>query len=328
MTAPSALPTVMRMRAIGTTAEVAVTDAALAPRAARMLRDELAAVDATCSRFRDDSEIAGVERACGTHVAVSALLFEALQVACDVADRTDGAVDPTVGAAMRAIGYDRDFDDIGALGPHDSAVRDSAATPVPAPGWGSIELDTRRRTVRLAPGVHVDLGASAKALVADRAAARIAGALGTGVLVGVGGDVAVAGPAPDDGWAVGIAPDSAAAPDQVHQVVGIDRGAVATSSTAVRVWSVGGLPRHHIVDPATGTCAAAHWSLVSAFAASCVEANAASTAAVVWGSDAPRRLVALGHPARLVDRHGRVLTLNGWPADDGDTSPVRTEAAS
>jgi thiamine biosynthesis lipoprotein len=297
------------MRAIGTTALVAVTGPVTVETAGRILRDELVAIDDTCSRFRSDSELSALHRANGARVKVSGLLFEAITVACDVARRTDGAVDPTVGSAVEALGYDRDYDDLDPWG----AELDAA--PRPAPGWWQIELDGRDRTVRVPPGVHLDLGSSAKALVADRAARRIAAAAHTGVLVSIGGDVATAGPAPRGGWAVGIATDSSTSVDTVDQVVSLETGAIASSSTSVRAWHRGARQLHHIVDPATGDCAAPFWRLVSASGDSCVDANAVTTAAVVWGRRAVERLVALGQPARLVRHDGQVIALNGWPAD-------------
>jgi len=293
------------MRAIGTTAVVAVTAVDVADRASLILRDELAAIDRACSRFRPDAEVHGLCLAAGRPVEVSPPLFEAVRVACAVAEATDGAVDPTVGRAIEALGYDRDF----------AAVEDDGPTPAcrPAPGWWRIELDARRRTVRVPAGTQLDLGASAKALVADQAARRIAGALRTGALVNIGGDVAVAGTAPDGGWAVGIAADSSAPAESVDQVVAVRAGGLASSSTTVRTWLRAGRRVHHIVDPTSGDVAAAQWTLVSATAGSCVDANAAATAAIVWGASALPRLVAMGHPARLVAHDGRVVCLNGWP---------------
>jgi len=304
------------MRAIGTTALVAVTEPATVEAAATILRDELAAIDETCSRFRSDSELSALHRANGARVGVSALLFDAITVACDVARRTGGAVDPTVGVAMEALGYDRDYGELG------TGATEPIDAPRPAPGWWRIELDRRTRTVRMPPGTHLDLGSSAKALVTDRAAVRIARAVPTGVLVSIGGDVATAGTAPPDGWAVGIAMDSSTPVGDVDQVVSIKTGAIASSSTSVRTWPRGGREMHHIVDPATGDCAAPYWRLVSASGDSCVDANAASTAAVVWGRHAPAKLVALGQPARLVRHDGQVVALNGWPCDTvGDARP-------
>ena len=320
--AAGAAPALRSMKAIGTTAIVAVTTPELIDRAERILRDELAAIDAACSRFRPDADIARVHRAAGTPVRVSALLFEAIQVACTVAEATDGAIDPTVGAAIEALGYDRDYELL-AAGADDDRSDDHAAdhahssthAPRPAPGWRCIELDVRRRTVRVPAGVRIDLGASAKALAADRAAQRVAGALSTGALVSLGGDVAVAGPPPDGGWAVGIAIDSATAPGEVEQVVAITSGGLASSSTRVRTWRHDGRDVHHVVDPATGDCVEPYWALVSVAAPSCVDANAASTASLVWGPRATARLRELGLPARLVGVDGNVLRMNGWPED-------------
>jgi len=303
-------PALRAMRAIGTTAIVAVTDPATVDRAQRILRDELVAIDETCSRFRHDSELWNLHRANGAPVKVSSLLFDAIRVACDVAQHTDGAVDPTVGAAVEALGYDRDFDELDGL---DRELRDA---PRPAPGWWQIELDGPARTVRVPPGTHIDLGASAKALVADRTARRIAGAVRTGVLVSIGGDVATAGPAPEGGWAVGIAASSSTAVAAVDQVVAIESGGMASSSTSVRTWRRGGRQLHHIVDPASGHSVVPFWLLVSVSGDSCVDANALSTAAVVGGRRAVPRLVDMGLPSRLVRHDGEVITLNGWPPDD------------
>jgi thiamine biosynthesis lipoprotein len=307
-------PTLRTMRAIGTTAIVAVTEPTAAEQAERILRDELVAIDTACSRFRPDSEVSSLRRSHGAPVKVSALLFDAITVACDVALRTDGAVDPTVGVAMETLGYDRDFDELAGDGTELAAPAGPAG---PVPGWWHIELDPQRRTVRVPRGTHLDLGASAKAFVADRAASRIADTARTGVLVSIGGDVATAGAAPDGGWAVGIAPDSSTPVEEVVHVVSIQSGAIASSSPGIRTWQRGGRRLHHIVDPSTGDSAPAYWTLVTASGATCVDANAASTAAVVWGKRALPKLVDLGQPTRLVRHDGYVLTVNGWPPDTG-----------
>ena len=173
-----------------------------------------------------------------------------------------------------------------------------------------------RVEVRIPSGVRLDLGSSAKALVADRSVARIADQLGTGVLVSIGGDVAVAGPAPERGWAVGIAVASSAAADDVDQVVAIRHGGLASSSTAVRSWHVGTQRMHHIIDPTTGYSAAPYWTLVSASGKSCVDANALSTAAIVWGSEALVSLREFDQAVRLVRDDGEIVTLGGWPEKD------------
>jgi thiamine biosynthesis lipoprotein len=163
--------------------------------------------------------------------------------------------------------------------------------------------------------MRLDLGSSAKAFAADRAADRISQELGSGVLVSLGGDIAVAGTPPPGGWAVGIAVDSSTPVDQVAQVVAVQVGGLASSSTAVRTWDSGGRRVHHIIDPASGDCVAPYWTLVSATGESCVAANAVSTAAIVWGERA-LDLVPSDQAVRLVRHDGRIFSRNGWPGAD------------
>jgi thiamine biosynthesis lipoprotein len=99
--------------------------------------------------------------------------------------------------------------------------------------------------------------------------------------------------------------------------VSIEAGGLASSSTTVRAWRRGGRCLHHIVDPTTGDCASDHWRLVTTAGSSCVEANAFSTAAVVWGESAPDRLERLDVPARFVRHDGVVTAVGRWPADQG-----------
>ncbi|HYA67728.1 MAG TPA: FAD:protein FMN transferase [Acidimicrobiales bacterium] len=307
-------PVVTRsFRAIGTTAVVAVTDPGDAAHAELLLGRELDALDAACSRFRADSEINLLYQAAGAPIEVSDLLFDVVRVACDVAAETAGAVDPTVGHAMEVLGYDRDYASLTHGG------QPMAGPPVPAPGWWTIELDTRLRTICVPEGVRIDVGSSAKAYVADRAAAIIAANTGGGVLVSLGGDIATGGAPPPDGWQVGIAMDSSAPLSAVDQVVALEHGALASSSPGVRTWDRDGRRRHHIVDPRTGDCAPEFWRLVSVVAPTCVEANALSTAAVVWGRSALPPLVDRSRPARLVRHDGEVIALNGWPEDHRST---------
>lgn len=311
----------VRVPAFGTEAVMVVGRATTVAVAEAVLREEIDAMDRACSRFRPDAELTMLYDRPGEWVKVGELLFEALSVARRAAERTDGVVDPTVAGAMDRLGYDRDFKSVGRDGP-------PAAAPRPAPGYGVLRLDARRRCARVPAGVRLDLGATAKALAADRVAARVA-RLGTGVVVGIGGDVSVGGPAPASGWHVGIAADSGAGGDGIDEVVALSSGGLASSSTALRSWVRGGRRLHHIVDPRTGDCAPAYWQLVSVAAASCVEANVASTAAVVWGAAAPARLEAMGLPARLVRHDGMVTTTAGWPAPEvaPDAVPAPAPAA-
>ena len=166
-------------------------------------------------------------------------------------------------------------------------------------------------------GIQLDLGATAKAFAADKAAAEIAARLGCGVLVSLGGDVAVAGPPPPGGWVVRVQDRPGRPEDEVTgptSTVAIAAGGLATSSTSARRWVRGDRVLHHVLNPRTGLPAASPWRTVSVTAATCVDANTASTASIVRGSAAPGWLRRLGLPARLVGEDGSVVTVAGWPA--------------
>jgi thiamine biosynthesis lipoprotein len=278
----------------GTTARLVVSSGSLA--AARSIVDgELAAIERACSRFRPDSEILGVS---GRTVEVSPLLATLVSVALEAAERTEGAVDPTVGAVLCGLGYDRDFALVQADGPGRPAV-------FAAPDWRAVRLRGRELTVPR--GVTLDLGATAKAFAADRCA-RLVAETGTGVLVSLGGDVATAGNAPDgEAWRLLVQDGK----DEPGCTVALPPdAAMATSSTLSRRWG----PYHHIVDPRTCRPAARVWRTVSVAASSCVLANTMSTASIVHGVRAPEWLRLRGATARLVPAHGAPVTIGGWPS--------------
>jgi thiamine biosynthesis lipoprotein len=288
---------------------VAVTDPGALDRARDLVRDLMADVDSAASRFRNDSELAVLDRADGAWTPISPLFTELLAVALRAARLTDGDVDPTVGAALTGLGYDRDVEDITA---------DGVVVAVPAPGWRSIELDEGNCRVRVAPGVRLDLGATAKAWTADTAAGAITAATGSGCLVSIGGDIAVAGPAPEGGWRIRVE-DVTGAPDGVpagpSTVVTIADGGLATSSVLARRWQRDGVWLHHLIDPHTGMPPVPAWRTVSAAAGNCVDANVLSTAAVVRGNRIWPLLREARLPVRLVTADGQVLTAGGWPEE-------------
>lgn len=289
--------------------QVTLTTSEALESARRIVSRELEAIDETCSRFRKDSEVAWVHGAEGREVRVSPLLLEALDVALQAAAATDGDVDPTVGPALRGLGWDLDFSQV---------VRRQELPQVivsPAAGWQTIRIDRRRGTVQVPAGVEIDLGSTAKALAADRSARKVYEATGADVLIGLGGDLATAGRPPAGGWVVRVTDDHRNGSSPDGQMIALRSGGLATSSTTVRRWRAGGAERHHIVEPRTGLPVKEFWRTASVAAASCVEANTASTAALVRGADAPPWLAALGLPARLVRSDGTVVTVGAWPED-------------
>lgn len=293
--------------AIGVLNQVTVDEPGALDEAVRIATHEVAALDRACSRFRDDSELTRLNRSGGGTFAVGALLFEALDAALHAASATGGLVDPTVGTSLAALGWDRDFAQV-VVRPHAEA----RFAFVPAAGWRAIQVDAQTHRVRIPARVELDLGATAKAFAADRIAARISGATGARVLVSLGGDLAVRG-ALRGGWPVLVTDNHRRRGG--GQVVAISGGGLATSSTTVRRWRRGGRDLHHIVDPSTGEPVAEHWRTVSVAAATCLDANTASTAAILRGPDAPTWLAARNLPARLVARDGAVVHVAGWPAE-------------
>jgi FAD:protein FMN transferase len=284
--------------------------------AARRIADrELAAIDVACSRFRPDSELTALNEAAGRGPRpVSPLFAQLLAAALRAARLTGGDVDPTCARALAGLGYDRDFADVRAAGEFPPRLTGPVG---PVPGWRRVHLDRAGRRAWLDRGVQIDLGATAKAWAADRCAQVIAAELDCGTLVSLGGDISVAGPAPADGWRVRVTDDHAAPATAPGQTVTINSGGLATSSTTVRAWVVGGRPVHHIIDPATGEPVRSCWRTVSVAAGTCTDANTASTAAIIRGAAAIDWLHAIGVPARLVRHDGTVETTSGWPRDDG-----------
>jgi len=254
--------------AIGTTAQLMLADDRNAAEAEALMRQRLYDIDRAASRFRPDSELALVE-AMGGPRRVSALLSGAVHTALAAARDTAGVVDPT-------------------------------ARPGVPGSWKSVDLDPHRRVLSVPAGVEIDVGATGKAMMADRIARDVERATGSAVLVNLGGDIACSG---HRVWDIGVADDHEAA--EADEVVRVRGGGLATSSTTVRPG--------HIIEPATGQPVVSPWRTVTVAARSCVTANTASTAAIVLGDSAPKWLAARGLPARLVAQDGSVVRVAGWP---------------
>ena len=299
-------------KALGTSVHVLTTIGSELGRAEVAVSDVLMDVDATYSRFRDDSELSRLNASAGRPVRVSPLLATAIGTSLRAARLSNGAVDPTVGTAIKLAGYDDDFSRI---------IEDGGPIALRAwriPGWQTIRFAELSRSVLLPAGVELDLGSTGKALAADLAASAAHRAVQTGgVLVSLGGDIATAGVPPPGGWRILIAEDSRVAPDSDGQVICVGSGGVATSSTTVRRWTRGGTVLHHIIDPTTGLPTTGPWRTVTVVAASGVDANIAATAAIVQGEAAVDWLTSHHLPARLVENDGTIHYIGPWPDPNG-----------
>jgi thiamine biosynthesis lipoprotein len=293
--------------ALGTYVFVAVRDPAALSAAVQITRAVLDVVDASCSRFRPDSDLSRADRDAGRWVEVDPLLVAATEAACRAAEQTHGLVHPLLGRPMVQLGYDRDFASL-------SERRDDLpyAWPSLVPALDSWrEIGLRPAAIRVPEDTALDLGSTGKAWAADVVAAGIEQDLGEPAVVSLGGDIRVAAP---DGrpWRVAVTEH----PRDPHgTVVCIAEGGLATSSTRVRRWTSRGIVRHHIIDPRTGLPTPEVWRAVTATGPTCTAANTASTAAVVMGEQAMAWLTEHNVTARLVAGDGRVTYTGDWPVD-------------
>ncbi|GAA0595476.1 FAD:protein FMN transferase [Kribbella sandramycini] len=255
-------------------------------------------VDKAASRFRPDSELSAVNSRSGAMVPVSRLLVDLVDVSLVAASISGGAVDPTVGSAVIAAGYDADIETVRRRFPQ------PLGTPPPVPGWQGVQLNRKLALLGVPEGATLDLGATAKAWTADRAALILSKRYGCGVLVEIGGDLRAAGE-PAQPWVITVAERAGAS----GVLVTLAHGGLATSTRISRSWENG----HHIIDPRTARPADGPWRTASVWAPSAVRANTFSTALVATGEAALGRLTLARHPARLVADDGEVTQLSGWP---------------
>ncbi|MCX7860035.1 MAG: FAD:protein FMN transferase [Chloroflexus sp.] len=235
----------LSFRAMGSTITIIIdSDQASARPALANARKTFLRYERILSRFRPQSELSALNRRAGRGPArIGQTLWQAVQHALWIARESDGWVTPTVGAALIAAGYDRDFAALSA------SVTAHKPSPSPVPDWRQIACNPRRRAMSLPAGTQLDLGGSAKgwtaALVARRLGRRFP------ALVDAGGDIAISGPRGDGSpWPIEAA--SPHTPDQGLELLLIRRGGVATSGVDYRRWQQAGRWRHHLIDPYTG----------------------------------------------------------------------------
>jgi thiamine biosynthesis lipoprotein len=320
-----------RWKALGSYVSLVVADQERLPAARMACAQLLEEIDLSCSRFRGDSDLVRANRGAGGWVPVAPLLIRAITEAVRVAEITDGLVDPTLGGQLVALGYDRDLAEVQAspdTGPGGgTGTGPLGGTPVTPEGWRLIEIDPDG-ALRVPTGVSLDIGATGKAFAADLIASTVPRLAGTALIISLGGDVAIGDRPGEAGhlWRISVAerPEDADLPGA--EVVVLTEGGLATSSTLARRWRQSGHPVHHLLDPRTGLPVDAVWRTASVCANSCLDANAASTAAIVLGAAAPGWLREHDLAARLVGADGRVARIAGWP--DPVAEPASEPSAS
>lgn len=298
-----------RGRAMASEVHVVVVDGP-ADAAADVAR-HLAELEERWSRFLPDSDIARVNRAGGRPVPVHPETLTLVATMLAAWRATDGRCDASVLPALVRAGYAASVED-----PRRRTVLPSTAT---GPGdLAAVEVDPVRGTVTAPAGTVLDPGAVGKGLAADLAVASALRAGAAGVLVGVGGDLSMAGRPPDGGsWVVLVEdPDRPPVDGPGDRPAGwpltVSGGGVATSSTRSRRWTHQGRPRHHVIDPATGAPARTDLAAVTVVAPTGWEAEAHATAALMAGSGGVvAHLVRLGLAGVAVSDDGRWLATPG-----------------
>jgi thiamine biosynthesis lipoprotein len=243
--------------------------------------------DDTFSRFRPQSELNRVNECASETVLVSELFARVLRIGLGASRATAGLVDPTLGVALEAAGYDRDFQAL-APSPHPTG-------PTMPGAWRSVRLSGV--LLSRPPGLRLDLNGVVKGLAVDEALELIAGP----GFVAAGGDIATRGD-------VVVALPRAGS-------IRLLAGGLATSGTTWRRWWRGGALQHHLIDPRTGKPACSRWNEVTVAAASCLAADVAAKCAFLLSGDGPDWLDEQGLPGRFVE--GAAVVANAaWQRSD------------
>jgi FAD:protein FMN transferase len=259
------------------------------------------------SRFIDTSEISALNRHAGEDVAVSADTVLLVRRAVEAWRITGGGFDPTVLGDVIRAGYDRSFDELDL----DSAPDGSRRAPVSSLGRGCTDIVVGESNVRLPAGVGFDPGGIGKGLAADLVADETMAAGAAGVCINMGGDLRVRGRSPAaESWTVAI--EHQLAPEPVV-LVALTEGAVATSTTLRRRWTVDGSDRHHLIDPWTGEASRSDLTLVSVIASVAWIAEVLAKAELLRGSARVFDLVGgTGAEALAVTVAGNILATDGF----------------
>jgi FAD:protein FMN transferase len=271
---------------MGTTFRVVLyaSDQAKADKAAHHAFARIAAIDRRLTDYVETSELSQVTKvAVGYPVRVSDDLLNVLVPAQDLARRSDGAFDITVGPLTHLWRRARRQVEM----PAPDVLADARAVV----GYRMLHVDAVGRTVQVdRTGMRLDAGGIAKGYTADMALAVLTAMGWSQALVAAGGDLAIGDPPPDrEGWTValeGLSPDHSA-PDSP---LTLSRCGVSTSGDEEQWVEIGGVRYSHILDPRTGLGLTGH-SSVTVVAARATTSDMLATAVSVLGPEKGRQLV-------------------------------------
>ncbi len=293
-----------QFQAMGCTFTVVVdSDSPTATAALRWARKRFTRLEDKLSRFRPHSDLNALNRRAGQgSTRIGHTLWQALQHAIRLAELSNGLVTPTVGAALIAAGYDRDFQSLQPSESTDARI----PTHSPVPDWRQIVCDARRRKVALPANMQLDLGGSAKGWAAAHLAQQLGRRFPT--LVDAGGDIAISGPRRNGApWPVAVADPRAS--DEDLELLMVRRGGIATSGVDYRRWQRHGSWQHHLIDPRTGAPAETNLLAVTVIAPTLALAELAAKVVLLVGEEEGLRWLAArpALAALLVNQSGAVL---------------------
>lgn len=264
---------------------------------------QLARVVRQMSTWEPDSDISRYNRAGdGEWLSVPPQFAHVLACALEIADASDGAFDPAVGALVGLWGF----------GAHAcNTVPDAAALAAAhaRSGWRRIAFDAGNQRVLQPGGLQLDLSAIAKGYAADQVASHLRNAGIAGALVEVGGELVGRGRKPDGTpWRVLVEAGPEEGDHRLDaRVLILDGVAVATSGDRWHHYTRDGRRYTHTIDPRSGEPVEHAPAAVSVVAGDAMHADAWATALGVLGADAGHALaLRLGLAARFLwrDRHG------------------------
>lgn len=216
-------------RAFGTTWRL-VLPAATDPRALRPdIEAVLIKVDRQMSPWRDDSDISRFNRASAGAQELPADTMHVTRAALDIARRSGGAFDPTVGPLVARWGF----------GPIKGDEH---------PDWTSL-IPSDTSLAKAQAGCTLDLCGIAKGYALDLIAERLLQAGQRDFLVDIGGELRASGLHPEGRpWRSGIE-DPRAGSDALVGVIALHDRAIATSGTRWNAIRLSGRVASHIIDP-------------------------------------------------------------------------------
>ena len=269
---------------MGTSWSVRFIAARDAPNAAieRAIQRELDHVVSQMSTWEPASDLARFNRApAGSWHTIPEAFAEVLACALAVARDSGGAFDPCAGALVDAWGFGPHgrFRDADFMPPHAGEI-DAARR---LGGWARLPLDPARRRLQQPGGLRLDFSAIAKGHAVDRIAIALQAEFGLdNLLVEVGGELRGHGAKPDgQPWWVRLA--SPRDDDGAGTWVALHGLSVATSGDDQRVFERAGVRHPHTIDPRNGRPIGHGVCAVSVLHASCMWADALSTALTVLG---------------------------------------------